>query len=261
MRILVTGGTGRLGRHIVDGLLQQTEATVRIASRKAAPTQLHPHAEWVQMDLAKGWGLAEAVRDVNVIVHAATDVTHSQTTDVAGTRVLLSLAHNAGVSHVVYVSIVGIDRIPFSYYKSKLATEEVVKNAAIPWTILRATQFHYLINSFINAFARFPLIMPMPTDLRCQPVDEREVAAHLVALATGASLEYVPEMGGPEVVSGRDLARIWLTVRGMQRPIIPLWLPGKVAEGFRCGYNTCQAEYVSGTLTWEGWLRDASEHK
>jgi len=113
-RVLVTGGNGGLGSEVVPRLLQ-AGCTVRVMSRKSSQANRLPAAEWAQANLETGQGILEAVSDIDVIVHAATSVIkHTRQVDVEGTRMLLERARAAGVSHVIYISIVGIDRIPFA---------------------------------------------------------------------------------------------------------------------------------------------------
>jgi uncharacterized protein YbjT (DUF2867 family) len=180
--VLVTGGAGRLGRKVVKELTA-TGYRERIMSRKPQPANLLSATEWAQADLETGQGIADAVTGIDVVVHAASSpFKHTRQIDIDGTRLLLEQARAAGVAHVIYISIVGIDRIPYSYYHAKLAAEELVKNNGIPWSLLRATQFHYLVDLFFQAATKLPAL-----------------------------------------------------------PI-----PGKVARGFRCGYNTCPDQPMHG---------------
>jgi uncharacterized protein YbjT (DUF2867 family) len=235
--------------------LSETGYTARIMSRRPQSASLLPGAEWAQADLETGQGLSEAVSGIDVIVHAATSFPrHTQQIDVDGTRLLLKKARDAGVSHVIYISIVGIDRIPFAYYRYKLAAEEVIKSAGIPWSILRATQFHYLLDLFLRALTWLPLVTLLPTDLRFQPVATSEVASRLCEIVTAGPGGRLPDMGGPQVHTFGELAHTWLNIRGMHRAVIPLHLPGRVAQGFRRGYNTCP-EHALGKITWEEWVR------
>jgi uncharacterized protein YbjT (DUF2867 family) len=136
--ILVTGGTGVLGSKVVERL-RTAGLGPRILSHSGRPGT-------IQGDLLTGEGLEEAVRGVDTIVHCASSPfrkTHQ--TDVEGTGRLLQAASRAGVSHVVYISIVGIDRVQsYPYYRVKLETERLIEGSPIPHTILRATQFHDL---------------------------------------------------------------------------------------------------------------------
>src|SRR3954470_20848613 len=89
--------------------------------------------EWAVMDLASGTGIDEAVAGVDAVVHAASDPKRSQAADVEGTRALVEACRRGGVGHLVYVSIVGIDRIPVRYYQHKLAAEGIVSAGRVPW--------------------------------------------------------------------------------------------------------------------------------
>src|SRR5258707_4462618 len=132
--ILVTGGAGRLGRLVVKQL-SAAGYPVRGMSRRARPGDDWPGAEWKQADLETGAGLAEAVQGMDVVVHAAGKGTWQ--IDFEGTRRLLDAAREAGVSHVVYISIVGIDKVPYALGKAKLASADLIEPNVIPWSILR----------------------------------------------------------------------------------------------------------------------------
>jgi uncharacterized protein YbjT (DUF2867 family) len=249
--ILVTGGAGRLGRLVVKHL-SAAGYPVRGMSRRASPGEDWPGAEWKQADLVTGTGLAQAVQGMDVVVHTAGKGTWQ--VDVEGTRRLLEAARQAGVSHVVYISIVGIDTVPYAYGKAKLASEDLIKHSGLPWSILRATQFHYLIDHVLQALTRLPLVALVPTGLLLQPVAEEEVARHLCEIVQAGPSGRLPDMGGPQVYTSGELARIWLKQRGMHRAIIALWLPGKTARGLRQGGNTCPQQ-ATGTISWEAWLQ------
>ena len=134
--ILVTGGSGVLGRALVP-LLTEAGYQVRIMSRQARSSMSEDNIEWVQVDLKSGEGIAEAVADTEIIVHAASNPMQTKTTDIQGTEALLAAAHRANVEKVLYISIIGIDKIPFAYYQTKVAVEEIVKDSGLPWAILR----------------------------------------------------------------------------------------------------------------------------
>jgi uncharacterized protein YbjT (DUF2867 family) len=252
--ILVTGGAGRLGRLIVKQL-SAAGYTVRGMSRRARPGDDWPGAEWVQADLETGAGLAEAVQGMDVVIHTASGGNHrTWKIDVEGTRRLLDAAREAGVSHVVYISIVGIEKVPYAYGKAKLACEDLIEHSGLPWSILRATQFDYGIDFLLHMLTRLPLVALLPTDLLLQPVAEEEVARRLGEIVQVGPSGRLPDMGGPQVYTSGELARIWLKQRGMHRAIIPLWLPGKTASGIRQGGNTCPQQ-ATGTVSWEAWLQ------
>lgn len=252
--ILVTGGTGTLGRHVVSGL-QANGRDVRVLSRDGG--RAHGGVATVAGDLATGDGVDAAVRGIATVVHCA----GSQKGDEVKATHLMRAVSQAGVEHVVYISVVGADRIPvrsradramFGYYGAKHAAEKVVAGAGVPWTTLRATQFHDLVLTTVRAMARLPVV-PVPSGWRFQPIDTTEVAARLVELATGTPAGLVPDVGGPRAYTIADLVRGYLRARAMRRPILPLWLPGGAARAFRAGANLAPDRAV-GRTTWEDFL-------
>ena len=203
MNILVTGGTGNLGREVVQ-ILRDAGHRVRILSRKPGAGE-----NWVQGDVTKVAGLDRAVIGVDAVIHAASATTQPwkfRSTDVVGTRRLLAMAHEAGVRHVVYVSIVGIDGVSYPYYRYKVAAEAVVRENIVPWSILRATQFHTLIETFLTAFSQVPGLTTIPYDWKFQPVDPADVAKRLAEVVTAEPAAMLPDFGGPQV----EISRAWL---------------------------------------------------
>ena len=253
--VLVTGGAGRLGSRVVKELTA-TGYRVRIMSRKRQPPNILSTTEWAQADLETGQGIADAVTGIDVVVHAASSpFKHTRRIDVDGTRLLLEQALAAGVTHVIYISIVGIDRIQYAYYRAKLVAEALVQNSGLPWSLLRATQFHYLVDLFFQAVIKLPLVTLLPTDLQCQSIAEREVASRLCELVAAGPRGRLPDLGGPEVLTAGEMMDSWLKLRRLHRRVLPLHVPGTVAQGFRCGYNTCPDQSVHGRITWTEWVQ------
>lgn len=252
---LLTGATGMLGGELLPRL---RESGHRVRGGSRSPPDDDAADEWVAMDLADGAGLEAAVDGVDVVVHAASDPQgDSEAVDVRGTERLLEAGAAAGVSHVVYVSIVGIDEIPWSYYEHKLAAEELVEASSIPSTTVRITQFHGFVGLLLGTVARLP-VWPLPTAFRIQPIDEGEAAEAVVEYATGEPAGRVPDVGGPEVKTVRELATAYREARGLRRPIVRLPIPGTIASRFRAGTATCPDRAV-GSKTWEEWLAAAYE--
>jgi uncharacterized protein YbjT (DUF2867 family) len=158
------------------------------------------------------------------------------------------------VQHLVFISIVGIDRVPWAGGKAKLASEDLIEHSDIPWSIQRATQFHYGMDFLLNFLTRLPLVALVPSGLLLQPVDEEEVARCLCEIVQAGPSGRLPDIGGPKIYTFQELARIWLKQRGVRRAIIPLWLPGKMVKALRQGGNTCPQQ-ATGTVTWEAWLQ------
>ena len=256
MKLLVTGGAGHLGRHVVRAAAAAGHA-VRIASRKAPPTGGTSSAEWAQLDLgaADGAGLREALAGIDAVVHAASDARHSQAVDVEGSRRLFEAAKQARVAHLLFVSIVGIDKNPLTYYRHKLATEGDLAASGLPHSILRATQFHWFVDYLLGQAARAPFVMLLPAGFHVQPVAEDEVAARVVrALADGPGGR-LRDFAGPEPMTLRHATALWKGIRRVKKPVIPLWLPGGTASAFRAGSNLA-TDADLGTTRWKDWLRD-----
>ena len=217
--ILVTGGTGNLGGLVV-ARLAAAGRPVRVLTRQPAATV--PGADMVTGDLLAGTGLANAVEGVTAIVHCAS----AQKGDATATANLLRAALAGGQTpHVVYISIVGIDRVALGYYKSKVECELLVARSGLPWTTLRATQFYDLIVTGAAALSRLPVV-PAPSRFPVRPVDAAEVADRMVELALADAGERVPDMAGPRATTFVDLVREYLQLTGRRRPVVPVWLPG-----------------------------------
>src|ERR671916_875278 len=198
--ILVTGGTGTLGQHVVRRL-REAGCDVRVLSRSSREAE--DGVRFMTGDLGTGEGIEAAVDGIETIVHLA----GSAKGDEDKARHLVRAASRAEVRHLVYISVVGADRIPlasgidramFGYFGSKHAAERVIADSGLPWTTLRATQFHDLLLMVAQQLAKLPVV-PVPAGFRFQPVDANEVAARLVELPLGEPAGLVPDMGGPRV--------------------------------------------------------------
>lgn len=241
--VLVTGGSGTFGRQLVP-MLRKAGHEVRVLSRR-------PGVGTHVGDLASGEGVRPAAAGAGLVVHAASDTRRLGRADERQTANLLAAAGDA--SHLVYLSIVGVDAIDFAYYRRKLACERLVEAGPVPWTILRATQFHQLLAALFGVLDRLPAA-PLPLGFRCQPIGAAEVAARVAALVAAAPAGRAPDLGGPEVRTLGQLARAWWEHRGRPARLINLPLPGTAARGFVEGRNSCP-DHADGRQTWEQFLR------
>jgi uncharacterized protein YbjT (DUF2867 family) len=255
--ILVTGGTGTLGRRLVPRLLQ-AGCSVRVLTRHGRADE--DGVRYLTGDLATGEGIEAAVDGVGTVVHCAGS---NKGDDALARNLLQAVSARGGTPHLAYISVVGADRIPvvsavdramFGYFGSKLATERVVAESGLPWTTLRATQFHDLILTVARQLAKLPVI-PLPAGSRFQPVETDEVAARLVELALGEPAGLVPDLGGPRVYGVADLMRAYLRASQKRRPLLPVRLPGRAAAAVRDG-AVLAPEHAVGKRTWEEFLAE-----
>ncbi|RSS87550.1 NAD-dependent epimerase/dehydratase family protein [Streptomyces sp. WAC05292] len=186
--ILVTGGTGTLGRR-VTARLRAAGHEVRVLSRRS---------EQYPVDLRDGTGLDAAMAGAQVVVHCASSPRGG---DDAAAGHLIAAARRAGtVTNLVYISIVGVDVVPLGYYRVKHRVERMLLESGLGVTILRTTQFHDLVAAVARTLAKVPAgPVPVPKGVRVQPIAVEEVADRLAGLAVPAAGGRVPDMGGPEV--------------------------------------------------------------
>jgi uncharacterized protein YbjT (DUF2867 family) len=224
MTILVTGATGTLGRPTVALLLAQGH-DVRIFSRKPGP------GRYVG-DVTTGAGLPEALEGVDTVLHLATS---AGSKDPAQARAVVDASRAAGVEHLVYISIVGVDRIPYPYYRAKLESERIIEQSRVPYTILRATQFHSFIGMFVTLQRKLPVVLCL--DVPDQPIAVDEVAARLVELVTAGPSGHVTDIGGPERLRLREAIDTWQAAHGTRKPVWTLRLFGKIIRSFQEGHH------------------------
>jgi uncharacterized protein YbjT (DUF2867 family) len=263
MTVLVTGGTGHLGRKVVKLLLRDGHR-VRVLAR-------HPGGDravnWIEGDLATGEGIAEAVGGVDTIVHAATHSPAAQRgrfkardllrspkdVDIRGTDALMHAAAQASVDHIVHVSIVGLEhtaRLPYS--RVKLRAEGFVRSGGVPWSIARATPFYWLLERFLDDAAKRRTVM-LPRNVKMQCVDSDEFARFLVTCVVDGQRGDRMDFAGPEALTMREMAEQYLATRGLEKRVREIGLPGRAERAMTAG-NTSSSGH-RGTTTWAEWLR------
>lgn len=225
--ILVTGGTGTLGAPTVQQLRQRGH-DVRALSRHRGPGL-------TTGNLLTKVGLASAVDGVETVVHLATG-----RRDVDAAHNLIEACRDSGVAHFVLISIVGIDEIPYDYYRQRVAIEKLATYSRMPFTIQRATQFHEFVAGLFAAQRVSPVIIAPAFSL--QPVAVTEIAARMADLAESDAAGRVPDIGGPQVLTGRELAETWASAVRSRRRIVDVRLPGKTIAGFVSGAGLVPGE-------------------
>jgi uncharacterized protein YbjT (DUF2867 family) len=242
MRIAVIGGTGTLGRQVTAELARRGHE-VRVLSRSSPQ---------FPVDLSTGAGLARALPGCDTAVDASNAQRHATQVLVEGSARLLAAELHAGVGHHVGISIVGCDQVPIGYYKTKVAQELAIERGPVPWTIVRATQFHELVAGLFAATARYH-VLPTPA-IPLQPVAAADVASVLAAAAETDPSGGRITLAGPQVISVRELARAWLSATGRSAALLPVPLPGKLGRSLRTGALTTTKADVTGAITFADWL-------
>ncbi len=249
MKIAVVGGTGTLGS-VLTGELAGSGHDVVALSRN--PRALPPGAEHRGIDLTSGVGLDAALAGIEIVVDASNSgPRNAAPVLVEGTGRLLRASAAAGVSHYVGVSIVGCDRVPTAYYNVKVEQEKTIAAGQVPWSLLRATQFHTLI---AWAFGRMGRLGVAPTGpARLQPVDVGVVAARMAAVAVTEPAGRLGDVAGPEVLTLSELARTWRHAGHRALPLrIPL--PRRIGRPLREGALTDPGA-AAGGATFAEWLK------
>ncbi|MFL5816609.1 MAG: SDR family oxidoreductase [Conexibacter sp.] len=251
MRVAVIGGTGGLGSLVVAELAARGDA-VRAVSRNApAAGTLPAGVEHARADLANGDGVREALDGVDAVLDASNDRRSARDVLVDGTLRLVAAGADAGVQHHVFISIVGCDRVPNAYYDVKVAQEEALAGGIVPWSLLRATQFHTLLAGVFAGTARRRLL---PTGrMLLQPIDTPVVARRLADVVHAGPAGRVPDLAGPQVETLAQLAGSW---RAHHRGwLLPLPIPalGKGFRAMRDGGLTDPAAAADGP-TFAQWL-------
>lgn len=253
MKVAVIGGTGVLGRLVVARLAAGGDE-VRVVSRHppaGGAASLGARVEHHRADVRGGEGLAAALDGVETVVDAVNASRAARAVLVEGGRTLLAAEAAAGVGHHVAISIVGCDRVSIGYYRTKVAQEEVVAAGPIPWTLLRATQFHQLVEGLFAAAGRARLLPR--GGVRVQPIDPSVVAARLAAAVHAGPGGRLPDVGGPEVRTLTELAGDWRAHGGRRALPLPLPLPGKLGRALRGGALCDPAAALPG-VTFAQWL-------
>ncbi|MFE7274167.1 SDR family oxidoreductase [Streptomyces sp. NPDC057623] len=209
MKFAVIGGTGLIGSQVVRNL-------------NAAGHEAVPHSKSTGVDVIAGQGVDEAVAGADVVVN----LTNSPTFDDASPAFfrtsmenLLAAAHKSGVGHFVVLSIVGVDQVPeLDYYRAKALQEEILAAGPVPYSVVRATQFMEFMDAVMSWTADGDTVRLPATPI--QPIAAADVARAVTDVATGAPLNGVRDVAGPEIFALDELGRITLSHKGDHRTVV-----------------------------------------
>ena len=146
----------------------------------------------------------------------------------------------------------GCDRVPLRYFRVKTAQERAVESGPVPWTIVRATQFHELISTSLDAASRWG-VMPIPKGT-LQTVAVQDAARAIANVAENAALRRRVSVVGPERNELRDLAKRWRASAGRRVLFLPMPLPGAIGQALRGGALTAESPDVRGRTSFKAWL-------
>ncbi|MDQ6524607.1 NAD(P)H-binding protein [Nocardioides sp. LHD-245] len=244
-KIAVAGGTGLVGRMVVDEVRRAGGTPVVIARS-------------VGVDLVTGDGLAAALDGVDAVIDVSNVETMGAKRSIAffeaATGHLLTAGAAAGVRHHVALSIVGCDRVDLPYYLGKRRQEELVAAGPLPWTVLRATQFHEFAGQVID---RSPRPLALGLRMRTQPIAAREVAVELVAAAVDRPAGLLPDLAGPRPEAMDAMVRRVLRARGSRRLVVPVPMVGRAGRQTKAGGLLPGAGATLGRETFDAWLARA----
>ncbi len=251
--VLVTGGRGHLGNLVVQSF-KKTGQPVRVLTRQDVSFGADA-IQYYKGDLAGNIGLEDAVRGVDTIVHCASNAGDFENADIRGTQNLLSALDKNKAKHFLYISIVGVDRSDYPYYQAKFRVEQIIASSGVPYTILRATQFHGFVLNIIRSCVGESVgdSITIPASLRFQPVDSSEVADLAASLSLSSPRGLYPDVGGPEVRTFDSMVESFLTRAGIDKRVQTIYTDNVRHNLFRSGVNLCPGNKF-GKTTFEDYL-------
>lgn len=250
--LLLTGGTGQLGKMLLNELSLQHFAIDVLTRGKefASNSAIKP----VNADLTDYTSLADALaHDYDVVVHCASNPRESDMVDVEGTQNLLRAIGNRNVKNFIYISIVGVDKTPYRYYQHKLRAEESIINSGIPYTILRITQFHdFVLNRILDVRDENDVIL-VPGGLKFQSIDLADVCKRIDQLIQIGAGDSIQQIGGPEILKIEDIVQDYQKIFTSTKSIRSTSTLNDFQKLFTTGINLCP-DHKWGTTTWRDYL-------
>ncbi|MEO8514035.1 MAG: SDR family oxidoreductase [Ignavibacteria bacterium] len=248
--ILITGASGTLGKQLCKVLTSHNIPYIAISRNEV---DIEPPAKWMYIDLNSGEGLEKLPRQIDTVIHLASNASNKNSaSDPELTNEMLKFSRAKKVSHFIYMSIVGIDKIPYPYYEQKLHSENLVISGNLPYTIFRATQFHQLIDFFLSNSLKFPIAL-LQKKFKFQPIDPKSVAKKLYEISQGDPVTGIVNLGGPEILTYGEMYTDWLKAKDRKAFVINLPAIGNRSKAFVNGYNTCSEKDSQGA-TWKEYL-------
>ncbi|WP_280381729.1 SDR family oxidoreductase [Nocardia wallacei] len=250
MQVAVLGATGMLGAPVVRELLARGH-DVRMLSR-SAPQRPPAGAEHRAVDVTTGHGLEAALAGVDTVVDAVSTQGRADSVLVEGVRRVLDAEQRAGVGHHVEISIVGCDQVGVAYFRAKVAQERLVTAGPVPWTLLRATQFHEFLDDALASAARYRIALHGAA--KVQPVDVEVVASRLADAVDAGPSGRLPDIGGPATYTLTEASA--LRRARIRRALLPIRIPtlGRTARALRDGALCVAPGGETASFDYAAWL-------
>lgn len=243
MKIAIAGGTGTVGRHVVEAAREAGHEPI-VLTRSTG------------VDITTGAGLADVIRGAGAVIDLANMTTTSAKKSTrffeAATGNLLAAERETGVGHHVALSIIGAAKAPAGYNAGKAAQERLIMAEPGRWSLLRGSQLHEFVPQLLSQGRLGPLqLVPI---MRIQPVSAAEVGAELVAIAEAGPSGLVADLAGPREETFGGLARRYLAATGTPRRVVSYPFPGKYGRALRDGTLLPGKDARRGRQTFDEWL-------
>lgn len=244
MVIGVLGGTGTAGREVTAELRRRGHEAIALS--RSAPAE-GPHRA---VDITKDAGLEAAMEGLDAVVDV---VSGPPEVTVDGVTRALRAARAAGAGHWLSLSVVGAGEVPFAYHRTMGAREAVVRPAEVPWSIVRATQFHTLLGMVFSATARRRVLPLLRVPI--QPVDVREVAVALADRVEAGPSGAATDFAGPRIERLDELALAWARAHDVRALRVRVPAVGAALRAVRDGGLVSRGA-PHGETAFADWLRE-----
>lgn len=259
-KIVITGGSGVLGSALAKKLQEQnldflTVSRSRSKTNHYSQTTKVLDLPWQYADLRTSEGLDEALTGRDTVFHLASipKQTNNDHPEIKLMQNLLKASKNKGVRHLIYISIVGVDKIPLPYYRAKLEAEQILARSGVPYTILRATQFHPFLDAIMGLLLKWPVGLA-PKKFKVQPISIEAVVQELIHIGEMEPQHKVLNIGGPEVLNFGEVAKLWQEYHDTSKPVINIPIIGKLMKTVANGGLLCDEKSFD-SITWETYLQ------
>jgi uncharacterized protein YbjT (DUF2867 family) len=252
LKILLTGGTGQLGKMLLKQI-DHEDFHIDVLTRNKIVDSIK-NVGFLNADLTKIETLSSLRPDYDSVIHCASDPKNSESIDIKGTHNLLKSVKGGSIKNFVYISIVGIDESNFPYYQNKLKTEELVIGSGIPYTILRITQFHdFIYNRILNTVNSEDGFITVPDGLQFQSIDLIDVCGEILGLLKNGATNSIIRIGGPEILKISDIIKSYQEIikPGTKISLVPPH--NDFQKLFTTGINLCP-NHRTGKITWRDFL-------